>query len=490
MKAVLVLLDSLNRHMLDIYNPASWASTPNIQRLAKQSVVFDNHWLGSAPCMPARRDIFTGRLNFLERNWGPIEPFDITLQETLKKNGTFCHIVTDHTHYFEIGGENYCQLFSTWDVQRGQEFDPWISRVNPPDLPDQYYGKASVQYELNRSVYYEDSDYPSPRTFASACDWIHANKDADNFFLMVEAFDPHEPFDCPQEFLDLYNDDYSGPRYDWSGYQPVTEPEEATKHLQKRYAATLTMADKWLGKLMDALEQADMWEDTLFVLTTDHGHLLGEHGWTGKNKMHVYNELAHLPFVVHLPGGEQAGRRVAALTQNIDLMPTLLEYFGIEKPWSMHGHSLGDILKGSPTGVRDTALYGWHGRTVNITDERYTYFRGPAQDDNRPCFAYCAMPTTLWRYMGTNNADEIEMGRFLAHTDFPVYKIPVHGEVGAMGEISHIRTNLLFDIHRDYQQLQPIVDKTLEKNMVHKLIAAMKAHGAPDEQYARLGLDV
>lgn len=145
MKTIIILMDSLNRHMLKVYNKATWVKTPNIDRFAEKSLIFDGHWLGSAPCMPARRDIFTGRLGFLERNWGPIEPFDITLQEKLREKGVFSHMITDHTHYFEIGGENYCQLFNTWDIIRGQEYDAWVSRVNPPALPGHYYGKAAVK---------------------------------------------------------------------------------------------------------------------------------------------------------------------------------------------------------------------------------------------------------------------------------------------------------------------------------------------------------
>lgn len=99
MKTILILMDSLNRNMLSAYNPQTWIKTPNIDRLAAKSLVCNNHWAGSLPCMPARRDLFTGRYNFLERNWGPIEPYDITLQEKLRAHGIFTHMTTDHNHY-------------------------------------------------------------------------------------------------------------------------------------------------------------------------------------------------------------------------------------------------------------------------------------------------------------------------------------------------------------------------------------------------------
>lgn len=488
MKTIVILMDSLNRNMLKVYNSASWVKTPNIDRLASKSVVFDNHWLGSAPCMPARRDIFTGRLNFLERGWGPIEPFDVTLQEILRKGNIFTHITTDHTHYVEMGGENYIQLFNTWDIHRGQELDTWASRVNQPSLPEYYYGKASVQYELNRSRFQKEEDFPTQRTFASACTWLQENKDADNYFLMVEAFDPHEPFDCTQEYIDMYHDDYTGPRFDWSTYAPVTEPDEALEHLKKRYAGTLTMADQWLGKLLDVLDDNNMWEDTLVVFTTDHGHLLGEHGWTGKNRMPAFNDLSHLPCMVHLPGSQRAGERVSALTQNIDIMPTLLEYFGLEIPNTVKGHSLMKILEGKQEKVRDIVLYGWHGMAVNITDGKYTYFRAPAHEDNYPCYAYCGIPTALFRFVGKECAEQIESGRFLERSLYPVYKIPAAWKGIKSDSIEYVNQTMLFDIDKDYTQEVPLKDIEIEQQMVKALIGAMKEAEAPKEQYERLGL--
>ena len=101
MKTILILMDTLQRKMLHAYNPDSPAITPNLDRLAARSMVFDQHYIGSAPCMPARRDILTGRLNFLERNWGPVEPFDVTLPALLRQHGVFSHLATDHYHYAE-----------------------------------------------------------------------------------------------------------------------------------------------------------------------------------------------------------------------------------------------------------------------------------------------------------------------------------------------------------------------------------------------------
>lgn len=482
MKTILILLDSLNRHMLNAYGQP-FAKTPNIDRLASKSVVFDNHWLGSAPCMPARRDIMTGRLNFLERPWGPIEPFDVTLPELLRKDNVFTHITTDHNHYFETGGENYCQAFTSWEFYRGQEFDPWVSRVGGTRLPEQFLGRAAEQYELNRTRFAKASDYSTPQTLASACRWLEDNEGADNFFLMIEGFDPHEPFDCAQEFLDLYDDDYSGPRFDWPKYEKVAESAEAMAHVRKRYAATLTMADHWLGKLLDVFDHQSLWDDTMVIFTTDHGHMLGEHGYNGKNYMHAYNELAHIPLMIHVPGGHGDGTRCRALTQNIDLMPTILDYHSCSVPDNLHGKSLRTVLEGTTDRVRDTALYGWFGSAVNLTDGHYTYFRGPVAS-NEPLNMYGAIPTTLWRFIGRDNPSAISMGRYLEYTDYPVYRIPM-----PKSRPQEVADSLLFDLNNDYAQEHPVQSAELEGQLVEQLRAALAQHQSPQEQYARLGLE-
>ena len=481
MKTILILLDTLNRHMLSTYGKP-FAKTPNIERLAARSITMDNHWLGSAPCMPARRDIMTGRLNFLERPWGPIEPFDVTLPELLRKAGVFTHITTDHSHYFETGGENYCQAFNSWDFHRGQEFDPWVSRVGGATLPENMLGRASEQYELNRTRFTSDADYSTPQTLASGCRWLQDNRGADNFFLMIEGFDPHEPFDCTAEYLDMYNDTYDGPRFDWPKYQTVEESPEAIEHVRNRYAATLTMADHWLGKLLDEFDQQDLWEDTLIIFTTDHGHMLGEHGFTGKNFMHAYNEMAHLPCLVHLPNDVGAGTRCEAITQNIDLFPTILDFHNVELPSAIHGHSMLPLLRGEVDEVRAACLFGWFGSAVNVYDGRYTYFRA-AQARNQPLHLYGAIPTTLWRFIGREHPEHISMGRFLKYTDYPVYKIPM--PIPRRDEVSQSQ---IFDLTVDYEQLRPVEDKALEQRLIEVLQSAMQEHDSPDEQYERLGI--
>ncbi|MFZ7946353.1 sulfatase [Neobacillus sp. 19] len=499
MKAIVVLADTLRRDFLSIYESTP-VKTPNLERLQKRSVTFDQHWAGSLPCMPARRDMLTGRLNFLERNWGPIEPFDETLPKILEKNGVFSHIVTDHYHYFETGGENYYQSFTTWDFIRGQELDPWVSRVSDQELPD-HIGRYPKQYYLNKSKFVEEKDFTTPKTIQSAVNWLEENQHADDYLMWVEVFDPHEPFDVPKEYLNLYADDYDGPCYLWPEYKRKTEvSSKALKHLSNRYAGLVTMVDNWIGKLLDTMDRFNMWEDTMVIFTTDHGTLLGEHDFLGKNYMPMYNEISHIPLMVHLPGGKHTGKRIQALTQNTDILPTILDFFGIKKEDCrnpIHGKSWWPLINDESDKLRDFAIFGCYGKNVNITDGKFTYFRAAANDGNFPLNLYTSMPTTLKQSFNSDlikDLKKIEAGRFLKWTEYPVFKIPsneisisdVSQRFSQRGE--HIGENMLFDLEKDYKQNKPIKDLMLEKKYIEMLSRALTESDAPEEQFIRLGI--
>jgi arylsulfatase A-like enzyme len=186
MKTVFVLFDSLNRHLLGCYGGTRFP-TPGFDRLTARSLVFDKHYVGSLPCMPARRDMLTGRLTFLHRSWGPLEPFDNAFPELLKENGTHAHLITDHYHYWEDGGATYHNRYSTFEFVRGQEFDPWKAMVQPPweRLREKYHHRqASERFNphiINREFIREEADFPSVKCFAHGREFLDTNRDADNW---------------------------------------------------------------------------------------------------------------------------------------------------------------------------------------------------------------------------------------------------------------------------------------------------------------------
>ena len=132
MKAIMVMYDSLCRRYLSVYGCRD-IRTPNFERLAARAVTFDNCFIGSMPCMPARREIHTGRHNFMHRSWGPLEPFDDSMPAMLSKAGVHTHISSDHKHYWEDGGATYHNRYTTWELARGQEGDAWKGDIRIPD---------------------------------------------------------------------------------------------------------------------------------------------------------------------------------------------------------------------------------------------------------------------------------------------------------------------------------------------------------------------
>ena len=498
MKTVVILMDSLNRRCLSVYN-GSWAKTPNIERLAQRSCVFDNHFVGSAPCMPARHDLLTGRLDFLERNWAPVQPFDCTLPHVLRHHGIFSEMITDHYHYFHLGGENYFPLFSSWEFIRGQEHDTMAPNLGTP-IQKPHYGAYSEQYERNRLEFKTEADYPSPKTFAQAAEFLDKHHADGDFLLFVDSFDPHEPFDYPDDTPNEYQDDYDDKLFYWPLYGPADAvPEAAVEHARKRYAEVVSMSDRWLGRMLDVMDQHDMWDDTMVILTTDHGFMIGEKNLLGKNFMPCYNEVYHIPFMIHLPGMTEQ-TRCSALTQNIDVMPTVLAFHGISEDncrYPLHGKNLLPLISGDTDTVRDTVIYGMYGRHVNICDGRYTYFRAAANPDNQPLNLYTAMPSTINHYWDEDHLSDlsaITAGPFLKWTNYPVYRIP--GNITILSDFSHrftvrdeiVSSNMLFDLETDPLQEHLLDDEAIETMMCEKLVKAMVEHDSPDEQFVRLGL--
>ena len=507
MKTIFILCDTLNRRMLPAYGGD--AITPNMDRLARRSVVFDNHWCGSAPCMPARRDIMTGRLNFLEKPWGAMEPFDQSLQGILSgEKNIHTQMFSDHAHYVIPGGENYTKGFTAWEVNRGQEGDPVWTRpckdgIRPDVPPAGFKGTWSEAERENRSHFRTEYDYPSVKTMWHAAEWLEDNHDADNFFLWVEAFDPHEPFDCPKYYLDMYEKegDYDGPDFTHPSYAPNEFTPEETEHLRRRCKALTTMTDRHLGEILDVLDKYEMWDDTMVILTTDHGYHLGEHGYMAKNYMSPYNEVFHIPLMAAAPG--VAPGRCNALTQNIDVLPTVLEYFGISEDvlqYRIHGRSLLPAMRRETDTVHESTIYGYFGKQIAWTDGKYTYFRAAKDEANQPLYVYTAMPTVLRQVYGGNDGvnvadyDRIEMGRFLSWTNYPVYRFPAdiihwcNASQEFVGRSPYNAETLLFDIETDYAQEHPIEDMELESACIAQLKQCMEQYDAPAEQFERMGL--
>lgn len=497
MKAIVLMFDSLNRHLLSTYG-CDWTVTPNFERLARRSVQFDTSYVCSMPCMPARRDLHTGRPNFLHRSWGPLEPWDDSVPELLKRAGVYTHIVTDHQHYWEEGaGGNYLTKYSTHSMVRGQEGDPCFGRISPPEVPPNAKGRNAsedawhARDRVNRAEVKTASDLPIAQTFANGMDFIRRHAAMDNWMVQIETFDPHEPFFTLPGHKAVYASFYEQSRdlfWDWPGYETVKETPEEVALMRHNYAALMTLCDSYVGKVIDLMDELDLWDDTMLIVWTDHGFCLGEHDCWAKCWLPFYEEIARTPFFIWDPRyGIKGERRQALVQPAIDLGPTLLEFFGLSPTPDMTGKSVAPVIQHDAP-VRETAIFGMFGAQVNITDGRYVYMRGPATPANEPLNEYTLMPAHMRAAFGIDELQENSLAAPLSFTK-GIKPVRITGRVMPTSYQHPQRgKSLLYDLESDPGQQSPVSDKAVEERLIRLMKQHMEDLEAPPEQFVRLGL--
>ncbi|AJY44833.1 sulfatase [Martelella endophytica] len=503
MRTIFVLFDSLNRNALGAYGGTT-VKTPNFDRFAARAVTFHRHYVGSLPCMPARRDMHSGRLNFPHRSWGPMEPFDNSFADILRKNGIHTHLVTDHLHYFEDGGHGFHTRFSSYDYVRGQEYDPWVATVEPPlerireTFDPRHYNTEKpdkrLQHAINREAIVEEKDFPGPRCFASAFEFLDRNRSADDWLLMLECFDPHEPFHAPERFKAAYETGYNGRVLDWPQYDQVSETPEEIAEIRANYAALVAMCDDYFGRLMDYMDAHDMWDDTCVILTTDHGFLLSEHDWWGKCRMPYYEEVTHIPLMVHHPDHQAlAGERRGALTQTVDLMPTILELYNLNPPEEVTGQSIMPLLsRGEP--IRDAAIFGVFAGPIGVTDGDHVLYHYPPDLTREGLTEYTLVPNHM---TAPFTLEELKTARLCPPFDF-TKGVPVLG-IDARKDAKRIPYNdgksfadlgtRLYDLVADPAQTAPVVDPAVLQGLYGAMITELARHDTPSELYGWYDLD-
>lgn len=491
----MVMFDSLNRRFLEPYG-CEFNRTPHFRRLAERTAQFNRFYSASLPCMPARRDIHTGRYSFLHRGWGAVEPFDNSMPEILKHNGIYSRLVSDHYHYWEDGGATYHSRYSSWEAVRGQEADQWADQSAAPDIPEHVPTMREVTHPewwttnwKNRERYRRENAWPIEKTFDLGLQFLERNADQDNWFLQIETFCPHEPFDSPDELRHFNGDSYSGPVFDWPPYAPVSESPELVEHMRSRYAASLHMCDQNLGRVLDFMDAHDLWKDTMLIVNTDHGFMLGEKDWWAKSVMPCYNEVANIPFFIWDPRAGVRGVQREALCQTIDIPATVLDFFGIDRPAEMQGKSLMPaIVDDAP--LRQFAMYGYFGSFVNVTDGKHTYMRSSASVGNTPLHEYTCIAVHQQGMFSPQELSKAEIaGPFAFSKGARMLKVPVPNKLhNATFCNSFQYGNLLFDLESDPEQLHPLEDPETEAELINELLRLMKENEAPAEQYERLGL--
>lgn len=368
MNIIVIVSDTLRRDHLGCYgNP--WISTPHIDRFAANAMVFENAYAASFPTVPNRHDIMTGRYTYTHAKWAPLPRDEVILSEELGKAGYTSMMILDTPHIVN-NGFHYDRGFDGWEWIRGQESDRWWTSPSHVDFDADHAKIRNAEFMIhhhqrNKSWWRYEEDTCVARTMTCACRWLEENRGVhDNFFLYVDTFDPHEPWDAPEWYVNRYTEPYQGERVTYPLYGPSDYLSAAElAHLRAMYAGEVTLVDRWVGRLLERIEDLGLLDDTLVILTTDHGFLHGEHNWTGKlhitpewaRQIQLYEEIAHIPFIMHYPGASPC--RLPALIQPPDLMPTFLDIAQAPDPGTMQGRSLLSLIEGKADSASVSSLH-------------------------------------------------------------------------------------------------------------------------------------
>jgi arylsulfatase A-like enzyme len=342
--------------------------TPHLDQLASESAAFADFWLCSFPTLVNRIEVFTGRYTFPLYDWGPLPHEFPVLSEVFTRHGFTTGLIADNLHLFE-DNFGFGRGFDFVDQVRGQTHDPFQPRSTPMvELPCaaeklEPPARRLNRYRRNAWWYRQRDTNPAATVFQSAINWLQTPPQ--KFFLWIDAFDPHEPWDAPAEFLKPYSWQPQADAVFWpkSGKADVYSPAELD-NMRSLYKAEASQIDHWIGQLMNHLRRQELLDETAILFCSDHGYYLGEHGLLGKPVRHteplkIYEELGHLPLLVRHPHGLGAGQILRGLAQPPDLYATALDLAGLPAVSWAQGHSLLPRLAGTPSPQR-LAIGGTH----------------------------------------------------------------------------------------------------------------------------------
>lgn len=397
MNIVLVVFDSLRKDCVGCYGRPPWGKvhTPRLDAFAEESLVMDRAFPESLPTLPTRRALYTGQRVYPFDNgdfrlkgdfvgapgWGPIPEDQATLAEILSENGYRTGLIADVYHMFKPS-KNYWRGFHQWMFLRGQEKDPYrsgpmpsqetVDRYLPRELQNERRVAFIQQCLMNMHDRVREEDYFNARVMIESARWLEQNRDAENFFLVVESFDPHEPWFVPEHYRRMY-DPGDGPEQVISGYMGTdTMNPDLLRRTQANYSGLVTMCDRWFGHLYESLRAMNLLDNTLIIMTSDHGHSIGDGQYIGKRGYTSGREVFDVPLIVHHPEGIAAGTRSDLFVQHTDVSALILEFAGVEPPAPIHGRSFWKAAVEGGDPIRDHVTVGW-GTAMTVVDDRFWF---------------------------------------------------------------------------------------------------------------------
>ena len=335
------------------------ARTPNIDALAREGLSFTRCFPEAMPTIPARRSILSGRRTFPfrgwhpypgllgEPGWAPLQSPAISFTTTLKQAGYWTAYVTDNTGVgFSPPWAAYRRSLDRF-VRRGGQYGGISTGVSeaelrhwlPPAIEDAETRDRVRRYLANGRYSHDETKSFAARVFKDAAHVLRsAAGRREPFALVVDTFEPHEPWTPPRRYVDMYGDpDYRGPEPARPYYAPVSRYLSGADlvlvdRMKALYAAEVTMTDRWLGVFLDRLHDLRLERETAIVLVSDHGFFLGDHGLTGKISTRLHPELIHVPLIVVDPERRKAGQTRRWFASTHDVAPTLVSMAGVDVP--------------------------------------------------------------------------------------------------------------------------------------------------------------
>ncbi len=409
MNIIVICLDTFRADIVGMDQKLSFVETPNLDAFASQALKFAQAFGEAQPTLQMRRSVFTGRRSFpwnwnFDRRghwhhapgWHKIPPEHDTLAEVLLDRGYFTGLVADTYHMFKPT-MNYTRGFVTYEFIRGQETDNWrggtldmISDQLQRCLPDPSRAAeypVLLTYLFNMRGRQHEQDYLCARVFRTAARWLEDNATNKPFFLWVDSFDPHEPWDPPRMYAERYVQGYQGvdPIYPHLLPDPTHEEQEWIKAL---YFGEVTFVDKWVGYLLRKIDGLKLWNDTLVLVISDHGTQVFDHGLVGKGVAHMHPYNTRINWIMRHPGGPE-GVTVNGFVQAHDMTATILRLVGIDH--RSEGLDAWPLVTGKARAIRDHVVIGWakfcQGRALaraSVRDRRWNYVVGVGYEDAEP----------------------------------------------------------------------------------------------------------
>jgi arylsulfatase A-like enzyme len=380
--------------------------TPTLDRLAKESAVFERAHPECLPTIPTRRTLHSGRRafpfrsykaipwdNVVQPGWQPMSPDEDVVAEALARSGYHTGFVADVPHYF-VPGNNFTRGFHQWDYVRGMAEDHYRAQASVDEKKlKERYGSAlprAAQHVANLGGFEPDEmAFATPRTFRSAMQFLEENKaNSKPFYLYVDTFHPHETWEAPAKYYQLYRDPkYKGKTYLTLPYGTLFQNpgvESALPDVRAHYSGLITMVDHWFGKLLDKLKELGKERETLVIYLSDHGTNFADNleKVMGKPSGAMYPGTMNVPLMVRHPQGKAAGKRFREFVYSLDVPATVCAVAGTAPREGVEGQNLLALLDDGAFRKRDylTCRYS---NCVWYTDDKNWYFSDIHGDNAR-----------------------------------------------------------------------------------------------------------